>query len=133
MTSYFDERVSQINEAASVWGPSHKNFMEVVETIEQDVIETVNLCTGDREFPDDLRQKIQAVIAMWTITTIGSVPPRTDAVKFVKITAASCLLSELHSCFHILVGRRIKTRFGYWNDSPAGNVFHRDNYDKEQR
>jgi hypothetical protein len=60
MSSYFDAKSRALAEVA---GADDETFLANLEAIEAALIADVNLATGDREFPDDLRERIQGLIA----------------------------------------------------------------------
>lgn len=39
------------------------------------------------------------------------------------------MIDSLHSLFHLVASRKIKTRFGLLSDDPRGNVERRDAHD----
>lgn len=55
--------------------------------------------------------------------------PTEDAVDWALTLKSSYLVDELHSAFHALGRRRVKTRFGYWSDHPRANLVARDDHD----
>ena len=55
--------------------------MDAVAGIEARVVRHVNLVTGDREFPDDLREQIQGIIAVCGVTTPEGLPPTTQMTQ----------------------------------------------------
>jgi hypothetical protein len=124
MSSYFDTlRV----ETAEIFG--EEDFIEKLIDLEEKVIKEVNLVTGDREFPEDLREKIQTLIATKRMQWIGG-EMNGDAIAFAKAVGYSELISDLHSAFHAVASKRIKTRFGTLTDSPSGNLIMRQHHDE---
>ena len=120
MTAYFDEMREDIS-AAAASTDTDRQFLAAVETVEARAIADINLVTGDREFPDDLREKIQGLIATHQTKVIEGQPP----TRHREMNAAmrhSQLLIELHRAFHEVGSRRIKTRFGILSDHPAINL-----------
>ena len=91
------------------------------------MIRTVSLTTGDREFPDDLRQQIQGVIAVHAIDPGRHVfeRPSTElanarARAWLLTMRSSILLEELHRAFHHVGERRAVNRYdGYFTDDPS--------------
>ena len=122
MTSYFDERARALDGAT---------ITEAVE-VEKEVIATVNLVTGDREFPEDLRERIQGLIAVFRCrkSTSASSPWSRGRFDF-EATSESSLLRELHSAFHDVANRRIETRFGILSSSPEDILVRRAEHDEE--
>jgi hypothetical protein len=117
MTAYFDDRDRRISVEGK--GLPDDRFLLLVEEVEAEVIHQVNLLTGDREFPEDLRERFQRCIANKRCKTLPGLPP-TDARQYCLALRHSELLSYLHSLFHELAGRRIRTRHGLLFDSPVG-------------
>ncbi len=99
MTTYWDEK----EELAS--GGDVKEF-------ENQAIEDVKLIIADREFPEDLRIEILSVIDRLNIGT-------EQGKQWFKAMVSSRLLRTLHTIFHEVARRRIKTRFGMLSDSPS--------------
>lgn len=130
MTSYFDERAAKIH---SLYRENPKinddYFLHQLCVIELKVIRHVTLNTGDREFPDDLREEMLLAITKHTACIVGTLPPRKQAVAYATTMHTSGLLSTLHSLFLKLASRRIKTRFGMWTDSPSQNLLSRGCHD----
>lgn len=130
MTAYFDalEREARdLSERAS----SDQEFLAGLEVLEERLRRDVTLNTGDREFPDELREKILSVIACQAVA--GPLMPElyVKARRIALATRRSALVGALHSLFHRLAGQRIKARFGLWSDDPAGNLRLRDAHDEE--
>lgn len=61
MSSYFDNLSRAVYEAAQ--NESDESFLESVVQIEAGLYRDVTQLTGDREFPDDLRERILGVLA----------------------------------------------------------------------
>lgn len=80
MTAYWDAIRHEVQEASRL---PNDAFVEAVMAIETRVIRIVSLTTGDREFPDDLRDKIQGIIAVHALRFDGnpSIWDRTDAIE----------------------------------------------------
>lgn len=129
MTGYFDDAA-----ALARHGPTAEPacFLARLGEVEADVTRDVLLCSGDREFPGDLREKVMDALAVYA--TAGPVKlegfyqrARDDALS----SRMSYLIEELHSIFHTLAGRRVSARFGVWSDSPAGNLMRRAEWERE--
>lgn len=116
MTAYFDEAREEIG-----------NSLEQAIAVEARLIQDVNLVTGDREFPDDLREKIQTIIATCRID--GPSGRNETIASIFRRTRHSMLLTELHNAFHYVAQRRIKTRFGTLSDSPRQILKGREMHD----
>jgi hypothetical protein len=131
MSSYFD----YLNGAIDGLSKAHDDdatFLECIGQIEFQVIETVTLVTGDLEFPDDLRERMQGLIATEAVcTTPGGLAPCANAIDDALTFRRSMLIDELHSAFHILASRNIETRFGRLSDNPRDIVTRRDAHDAE--
>lgn len=133
MTAYFDSAAAEVREASERF-PDREAFLAEVGEVERRVIRDVQLCTGDREFPGDLREKILGRIAV--DATVGPLEATNLAPSFYgkarDLAAAarySPLLDSLHSLFHRLAERRLLVRFGRWTDSPTDNLLRRDDHD----
>ena len=127
MTSYFDEAVHQVNMLPRELVGD--DYIKAIAAIEEPVIKTVMLNTGDREFPDDLREKILGIVATKAMHSPAGLSPRSEAVRYTLACRDSEMLHALHSAFHTLAGRRLKARFGFWSDSPTQNLVSRDDHD----
>ena len=136
MTTYWDGRSRAVSDASA----QHKDpleFLKAVERIEADVIQTVSYCTGDREFPDDLRERIWKCIAR---RALNPVPASTEfhvaneeARDYCESVRSSELISDLHSIFHDVARRRPPHRFGGWfSDDPSGFLRVREEALEEQ-
>jgi hypothetical protein len=114
-----------------------EEFLLSVAEIERRVVADVTLNTGDREFPDDMREIILGHIVLWGVHYVldsrSPVQPTKDARDYVITLHASAVLPHLHSAFHGLASRGLKTRFGYWSDSPGENLLDRDRHDQAVR
>jgi hypothetical protein len=116
MTAYFDELRAEV---AAIDAADTKAWLARLGDIERRVVGEVRLVTGDREFPDDLRELILGAIATKAVFALGpELPPTPRAVEYARVTRSSDLLETLHSLFHRLAARRIVTRFGLLSDSP---------------
>jgi hypothetical protein len=113
MSKYFDERHQWVRQ----------DFQDI-DVIEAEVIRVVNLVTGDIEFPGEMRDKIQGIIACNQHAPVGGI--MTQGGKMSDITQSSRLISELHSAFHDLASMRIKVRFGRLDDKPDKILKRRD-------
>ena len=124
MTAYWDKLRSEVNSAARE--RSDNDFVDTVIDIEARVIREVSLTTGDREFPDDLRNDIQGLVALHAIDPgrellAGRSSELTNArAKAWLLTMRySILLDELHRAFHRVAERRAVNRFdGHFSDDP---------------
>ncbi len=129
MSSYFDERARQVAETADADDGDDGVFLLGVICIEAPMIDQVNLVTGDREFPDDLRQRIQGAIATKAVGAWHGVKPLQRTVDRALRCRTSLLVEELHDLFHEVARRRRHTRFGYLSDSPEDILARRDEHD----
>lgn len=131
MTSYFDAKQHDAMYDASGYQPAAQ-FWQAIAQVEEHVIRDVSLVTGDREFPADLREHMQSVIACWAVChTQGGLPPRAEAIQWVMTTGRSRLVDDLHQLFHKLASRRIVTRFGLLSDNPRDILKRRDAHDED--
>ncbi len=128
MTSYFDEASSAVRRLPK--DASDETYLSLVAEIEKPIVQDVLLNTGDREFPDDLREKINNVIAVKGVYSPAGLAPTPAAREYVLMMRYSELVSDLHSAFHALAGRRLQTRFGSWSDSPRANLVTRKCHDE---
>jgi len=134
MTAYWDDLKREVREASQL---GNDDFVETVIEIESRAIQAVTLVTGDREFPDELRQKVLNVIALnaidygWHI--YGKHVREGDALKNERARAwlltmrYSILIEELHSTFHLVAAQRAPNRYdGFFSDDPTSFLRARD-------
>jgi hypothetical protein len=126
MSSYFDEKSRRVGELEC---SQEEDFIASVAEIEQQLIQDVVLVAGDRQFPQDLREKIMCLIAEWHVGHYAELEPRPEAVKFVACMRMSELVERMHGLFHEVARRRIVTRFGLLNDHPRSIIDRRDEHD----
>ncbi len=121
MSGYWDENAREIK----------ANF-EHINAIETKIIATVQLVTGDKEFPEAMRQRILNAIHMWRYHNpiVPEYNP-TEGHRMSEMTRRSRLVDELHSLFHDLAGLAVQTRFGQLSDDPDDILNRRNEYVKE--
>ena len=142
MTDYFDSAVREVRQGiaqAEMLNPSKMaqephEVVRAAAVVEGRVVRDVLLCTGDREFPNDLREKVLSTLTLKALVDYGGhlrvgVNRNEDAEDYLVTCRESELLGDLHSLFHELARRKVQTRFGGWSDSPAGNLSRRDSHD----
>ena len=126
MSSYFDDLMSNVSEIPAL---DEEDFLLALIGIEAQLIHEVNLVTGDREFPPDLRENIQGIIAISAVQCNEKLPRHPLAVEYALATRSSQLVDALHMAFHELARRRIETRFGMLSDNPGHILAMRDDHD----
>jgi hypothetical protein len=129
MTSYFDKAE---REASHLTFLDADSYLEAMAAVEEPVIHDVTLNTGDREFPDDLRERILGIIAVKAVRGPGGLPTTARTRDYVLSVRRSELLADLHSAFHALASRRVKCRWGFWSDSPSQNLLSRKCHDEPE-
>lgn len=130
MSSYFDALSREVSEAADRFGfEDTEQFLAEVVAIEERMYQDVVLVTGDREFPDDLREKILGVLATVAVYQPGRVPMPSRARELVTRTRYSRAIEDVHDLFHEVARRRIETRFGILSDNPPSILALRDEHD----
>jgi hypothetical protein len=129
VTSFFDDATSSVLDLPHC---SDEEYLRLVAAVEKPVIDTVLLNTGDREFPDDLREKVLNTIATRAIYSPAGLEPTTRTREHVLALRYSEAVACLHLLFHALASRRIKTRFGFWTDSPTQNLVSRKCHDEPE-
>lgn len=125
MSSYFDHWSADVRNAAMV-ATNDDDFLYLLVRQETARVQTINLVTGDREFPDDFRERIQAAIAIYGVSIDN---PSPEIVKRARARRHSELCVRLHDDFHELASARIETRFGRLNDNPGFILKLRDAHD----
>ena len=123
MTKYFDDVLAEIS--------GGRNSVDEITQIERNVVSDVVLVCGDREFPQDLREKIMGIIACEAIQPLLEYGLRDQkAVQYAEATKSSKLLPRLHEAFHELAERQITIRFGLLNDNPSDILNNRDQWER---
>lgn len=129
MTSYFDALSAEIAQ-----GPEDpKQYLEHVREIEGRAWATITALTGDREFPDDLREQILGAFAVHGVwQPKGCIPNEKAEARILEHGCYSRLIEKLHDLFHDVARRRHETRFGRLSDHPAFDLARRDDHDEEK-
>lgn len=128
MSSYFDELSSKMREQQNL---PPEQFLDFARALEDQVVAEVSLVTGDREFPEDLREAIQRVIATQHLYPRDSPLFSKQVEDELLLFRRSNLFESLHDLFHVVARRRIETRFGLLYDSPSGILKLREEHDQE--
>ena len=130
MTFYFDDVLHQTLELRHAPGQDEA-YLTAIAQIEEPIVRDVLLCTGDREFPDDLRHHALKIIARCAIfQSVKAAEPSQEAREYVLTMHYSPTIEALHSLFHTLARRNIMTRFGQWTDSPSESLNARRRHDE---
>jgi len=129
MSLYFDEVTAKIADASQY---ADDDFLDVVIAEENRASREAQLLCGDREFPDDLREKIMGIIAVWQLDPGPPFLASRTGLNWVLMFRQSRLVQELHIIFHEVAERRIETRFGLLFDDPGAAVRARDAHDTGQ-
>ena len=130
MSSYFDDKVRAIAKLAQET-TTDVEFLAGISAIEREAFQTISLVTGDREFPDDLRQCAMKTFAVDGVFSNGGMEPLKMSVQYVLATRSSRCLEALHSLFHEVARRHVLTRFGHLSDNPPDILARRDEFDAE--
>lgn len=129
MTAFFDDLRREVSD---IKAEDREAWLTQVAAIEAPVIETVCRVTSDPEFPEDLREKILVVVATKAVADANTLPARQGAKDYAWVTKMSGLLEALHSLFHQVASRRIRTRFGLLSDSPRAILKAMETHDSEE-
>lgn len=129
MTAFFDDLRREVSDIKAA---DRADWLAKVAAIEAPVIETVRRVASDHEFPADLRQKIVATIASEAVVDTKGLPGRQEAKDYAWAVKMSGLLEALHSLFHQVASRRIRTRFGLLSDSPRAILKAMETHDSEE-
>ena len=114
MTSFFDDLHYAIQKASNP---------EEVGDIERNALKIISLATGDREFPQEWRDRVWMSIA-----GARRLRQERQGSGFDQMET-SVMFGDLHNIFHALANARIETRFGVLMDNPAAIVEIRDGHD----
>jgi hypothetical protein len=131
MTAYFDAAAREIAIYASGFRDDDEAFLRAAGWLEKSVIDGVTRLTGDREFPDDLREKILGDIAVWRIAERPGLP-ETRGREAARQFRRSDLVERLHLHFHELALRGVSTRFGVLADDPLRSLLQRRQWEDER-
>lgn len=131
MSSYFDALSREVAEAFEI--EDDDQLVETVRNIEARLYRDVTYLTGDREFPDDLREKAMNVLAIQSIYCPGDFPePQKAMRRILGRVGYSRAVEDMHELFHELARRRLPTRFCVaLSDSPTHMALLRDEHDSE--
>lgn len=130
MSSYFDALAREVREIADRKPPT-SILLEEVKVVEERLYHDVTAITGDREFPDDLRQKAMGILAVHSIYQPRLVPIPAKAVEWILACGYSRAIERMHDLFHEVASRRIETRFGKLSDHPKFDAERRNDHDEE--
>lgn len=128
MSSYFDALSREVAEAADQF-ESTDLFVAAVSVIEHKLYDDVTRITGDREFPDDLRNRMLGVLAREAVYQPGTLLAPEWAVERVGGGRWSRAIESMHELFHELASRHVTTRFGRLSDNPVAMRTNRDAHD----
>lgn len=129
MSSYFDAVAREIAAGVDRYsGCPGDAQREVAMEIERRVVSDVSMICGDREFPDDYRQPIMSIVAIWQMHPRYGMPSE-RGIKYFDVVKASRMIVLLHEAFHEVAASRTETRFGILTDDPADDIKRRDQHD----
>jgi hypothetical protein len=126
MTAYFNAAADQVGSYAAMF-TDEEMFLRAVGWLEAAMIVDVTAITGDREFPDDLREAMLGDIAVWRVDA-GALP-ETMGRRHARLHRNSELVARLHGRFHDLARRQVVTRFGLLTDDPLDSLMKRQQWD----
>jgi len=130
MTAYFDAAAREVTAYAAAFKEDEGAFLRAIGWLEAGIIRDVTRLTGDREFPDDLREQILGDIVVWRIDA-GELP-ETEGRRSAREFHCSELIERLHDRFHELARRRVVTRFGLLADDPLQSLMLRQEWESER-
>ena len=129
MTAYWDDLAREVRDAVQL---PVDDFVETVIDIETRVIRTVSLTTGDREFPDELRVRLQSILMLSSIdyTRFACNRPGDQNVRsrsWLLTMRSSRLINDLHAAFHDVAAGRHPNRYDtHFTDDPTSFLRARD-------
>lgn len=129
MSSYFDAMQREVCEAGErIEGD--EEFLAAAAEIEGRLFRDVCAITGDREFPDELREKILGAFARRSIWVPEGSPSASERNR-ERVLGLRCsrVVEDIHDLFHDVARSRTLTRFGFLSDSPRMDAIRRDEYD----
>jgi len=122
VTAYWDDLAREVKDLSHL---PDDDFVAAVIEIELRVIRAVSLTTGDREFPDDLRKRIQIILMTSAIDYTRYVSGRTGdenmrTISWLLNVRTSLLISDLHRIYHEVATRRPPNRYDtHFTDDPS--------------
>jgi hypothetical protein len=127
--SYFDEVEAEVRQTFERFTADEAALAHLAE-LEGEVWKVVSLCTGDREFPDDVRQEALAFAACETVREIApGIAPSADVIWRAMRDGYSPMIAKLRRLFLGLESRKVQTRFGLLSADPRENAARRDAHD----
>lgn len=133
MSSYFDKMAKRVREARDEHDDDER-YLTAVAEIEGELFADVSAAIGDREFPDDLREKMLGSFAATSVYQPGEGLPPNEPARDSALFGSSRAIEDMHDLFHDLARRRIATRFcPALPDSPTYIVALRDDYDQPEQ
>src|SRR5437899_3118341 len=130
MTAFFDAAAREVGTYAATFKDDEEAFLRAIGWLEAGIIRDITRLTGDREFPDDLREKILGDIVLWRVGA-GELP-ETHGRRNAREFRDSVLIERLHDRFHELARRRVVTRFGLLTDDPHQSLLLRQEWETER-
>lgn len=128
MSSYFDSFDSQVREISKSC-KTDDQFLRELKNAETVLIRNVSYCCGDKHFPENFREKIMSLVAVYQVDPQDQTR---EANSWAKALKQSKLSTELHSAFHEVAAAKIQTPYGLLTDNPQENVTSRDTWAKER-
>jgi len=116
MSSYFDEFDAKVHDIRLAAGQDDSQFIKRLARAESSLITDCLEYAYDHETPTDIKEKIIKLINENEVIPERNCP----GTEFALVCKRSKLSSELHSFFHEIASRRMKTRYtGFVNDNPG--------------
>jgi len=135
MTAYWDDLAREVRDVSHL---PDDDFVAAVVDIETRVIRAVSLTTGDREFPDDLRARLQSVLMLsaidYTRYACGRPGDQNARSRVWLLTMRSSrLVNDLHAAFHDVAAGRHPNRYDtHFTDDPTSFLRARDAATREE-
>ena len=121
MTAFWDQREREIHEAGTI---------EEAIALEKATFDIVTQLTGDREFPNHVREQALIIMATKSISDCPKGIPG-GGRRHYEVAKLCQAVSSLHCLWHFLAEDRITTRFGLLTDSPDEDLRARDKHDSD--
>lgn len=131
MSSYFDSFDRQVSLLADQFrGGDDLAFLKAVQELESGMKRTCELFAGDKDTPEEVRQRIIRCVTTCRVYFDADMPGLGDspANEYVAACRLSKMSQEMHRIFHDIARMHLKTRYGVVMDNPEAAVRARDAY-----
>lgn len=126
---YFDALAGEVSRASGEL-VDDAGFLAAVALIDARLTADAFAVAGDREFPDDLRHRVLAVLATKSLHQPTGLPVPERARHEARLLRFSPAVEAMRAPFRDLARRGVVTRFGPLTGDPAEILRRRDAHDE---